>query len=470
MEDDESFENSDINNELLGLSKQRKKNIIIYGTIISVLLIACIILSIFFLLKIKTGNDNKNLEDTKAIKVFRNDNNYDSIKRFFALIPFFIKGDCKGECELNRGGLTLNEENPILFLREYSSIVENIKSYQMNKISGKFDTSLSTYITVLYDESNFKLHIENLKKRVYDINSVLLIGKYNLGSLSIKIEDVSISEQLNKKINDIADNSYLSDSWKAKELEKIFESYGYFIPLTIHIGGQFIVDAKEIKRRKDEKFLLDLIAKINQINTKTGTGNTLSHNDIMEEMYSFNKAIITGGDITKTNFNDWISSLTLENCDITAYSNIIPVIDLLDNGLKNKMLRPLKLLETKYNKRKRYIEIIEDLKKRMSSGWKKENIKGSDGDGIVKEEGDLIYLKKYRIQKQWTVLTVESDFRMAFTDIIVGWKITQKKEHNGEWTLKQNPLLNYRMDAHFKSELTRGIYYEISIYLMKYPN
>ena len=189
----------------------------------------------------------------------------------------------------------------------------------------------------------------------------------------------------------------------------------------------------------------------------------------MKKMYSFKKVSIIGGDIKKSDFNEWIASLTLENSDITGYSNIIPVTDLLDNEIKNKMLKPLKLLENKNNKRKRYIKIIEDLKKRINSLWKKEKVRGNDGDGLVKEESDLIYAKTFKVEKKWTPLTVEYDFREPFTDLIVGWKITNLKDHNGEWTLQENPLLQYKMDAHFKSDLSRGISYEITIYLMKYP-
>ena len=468
MEDNQTFENSDMNKELLGLSKKTKKNIIVYGTIISALLITSIILSIFFLSKNKISNDNMDLEDTKIIKFYQDDNN-ETVKRFFSLIPSFIKGDANGDCELNRGGLTLNSESPIIFTKEYSSIVENIKSYQMTKVSGKFDTSLSPYLTVLYGDVNFKLHIEHLKEGVYDSNSEYLIAKYNLGSLSIKNEDVSINEQLKRKLVNIAENSFLSDTEKAEELGKIFQSYGYFIPLTINIGGQFIIDSKEIENTKSEQFLLELMAKINLAQQKIGTNNSVSYNEIMKKMYSFKKLSIIGGDIKKSDFNEWIASLTLENSDITGYSNIIPVTDLLDNEIKNKMLKPLKLLENKYNKRKRYIKIIEDLKKRINSLWKKEKVRGNDGDGLVKEESDLIYAKTFKVEKKWTPLTVEYDFREPFTDLIVGWKITNLKDHNGEWTLQENPLLQYKMDAHFKSDLSRGISYEITIYLMKYP-
>ena len=464
MEENQSFENSDMNKELLGLSTKRKKNIIIYGSIISALLISCIILSVFFLSQKK----NSNLKDTQIIKFYQDSSN-DTVQRFFNVIPSFIKGDANGDCELNRGGLTLNEGAPIVFTREYSSIVENVKSYQMTKVSGKFDTSLSPYLTVLYNEFNFKLHVENLKEGVYDTNSEFLTAKYNLGSLSIKNEDVSINPQLKRKLVNIADNFALSDAEKTEELNKLFQSYGYYIPLTINIGGQFVIDTKEIESSTSEQFLLELMAKINIAQQKIGTNNSVNYNEIMKKMYNFRKVSIIGGDIKKSDFNEWIASLTLENCDITGYSNIIPITDLLDNEIKSKMLKPLKQIEDKYNKRRRYIKIIEDLRKRMSSLWKKEKVKGNDGDGMVKEESDLVYLKTFRVEKKWSALCVETDFREPFTDIIVGWKITDLKEHNGEWTLKENPLLKYKMDAHFKSELSRGIDYEISIYFMRYP-
>jgi hypothetical protein len=346
----------------------------------------------------------------------------------------------------------------------------------MNKVSGKYDTSLSLDISIFHIDANFKTYFEKIKEKEYETTSSFLIAKYNLGSLSINNDDVTLSDQMKKKINNIAEDYSLNDKEKAQELDKIFESYGYFIPLTINIGGQFIIDSKDIESTQSESYLLDLIAKINaNINYKDIDANITSNSsynqnnmNIMKNIFNFKKTNIIGGNIYKNNFNDWLNTLTLENCEITGYANIIPITDLLDFELKRKISEPLKQIEKKYNNRKRYIEIYKDLQKKIeNSGWTDER-EGTDFDGILIED-DLIYRQNFKIEKEWSTFYVERDFKEPFADIIVGWKIDSQKEKNGKWKLMQNPLLNNRMDAHFESQWLRGIIYEISIYFMDYP-
>ena len=54
-------------------------------------------------------------------------------------------------------------------------------------------------------------------------------------------------------------------------------------------------------------------------------------------------------------------------------------------------------------------------------------------------------------------------------DIIVGIKIISKKDDNGKWEIKENPLLTNQMTINFKSEWWCGINYKLILYLMKFP-
>jgi hypothetical protein len=471
MKEDQPFQNFEIKEDLIGNSKGKKKLILIFGTLISILIFIVIIILLIILLK-KSNDDSGNNDNN----VITDKKDYDDIERFFSFIPSCIKGDANGNLELNRGGINLVKGSQILFTKKYSSSVENIQSYQMNKVSGKYDTSLSLDISIFHIDANFKTYFEKIKEKEYETTSSFLIAKYNLGSLSINNDDVTLSDQMKKKINNIAEDYSLNDKEKAQELDKIFESYGYFIPLTINIGGQFIIDSKDIESTQSESYLLDLIAKINaNINYKDIDANITSNSsynqnnmNIMKNIFNFKKTNIIGGNIYKNNFNDWLNTLTLENCEITGYANIIPITDLLDFELKRKISEPLKQIEKKYNNRKRYIEIYKDLQKKIEySGWTDER-EGTDFDGILIED-DLIYRQNFKIEKEWSTFYVERDFKEPFADIIVGWKIDSQKEKNGKWKLMQNPLLNNRMDAHFESQWLRGIIYEISIYFMDYP-
>ena len=373
--------------------------------------------------------------------------------------------------------MKLIPESKVRFTEKYSSVVENIKSYQLTKVSGKFDTSISTDISIFHNDFNFQAHVQKIKDEEYNSDSTYLIAKYNLGSLSINNDDISMSDEMKKKINYISEDITLNDIDKAKELDKIFRSYGFFIPLTINIGGQFIVDSKEIEKTTNENFLNELITKIdatikyNNIPIDGVIDSNISYSiqNIMKEMYVFKKTSIVGGNIYKNNFDDWLSTLTLENCDITGYGNIIPVTDLLDYELKRKLSVPLKQIEKKYMNRKKYIEIFQDLQKKVRNEvWQKER-EGNDGDGIV-EENDLIYVKKFKVEKGWSYFYADQDFSEIFPDMIVGWKTVSSKEHNGKWTIEENPLLQNSLKIHFSSGWLRGINYEIYIYLLDYPD
>jgi len=472
MEEDHQLKNIEIEikEELLGYSKSKTKLILIYGTVISVLILIGIIILIISLSKKdnnNTGNDNDNVNNNNDNK----GNINDKIKRFFPLIPSFIKGDASGNCELNKGGLNLLKTSEIQFIKNYLSLVENKKYYEMTKISGRLDTSLSGDISIFHNDINFKNYFEYIKEGEYNSISSFLIAKYDLGSLSINNDDISLSDQMKKKINYIAEDNSLNDIEKAEELDKIFKSYGYFIPLKINLGGQFIIDSKDIESATSTKVLNDLIIAINRTldynNNTTNANINSSIIDIMKNMFNFKKTSIVGGNIYENNFDDWLNTLTLENCEIIGYSNIIPITDLLDNELKKTILNPLKEIEKKYNNRKRYIEIYQNIKKNLGKSWVKER-KGDDGDGLIKED-DLIYLKKFKIEKEWSTFYVERDFKEPFEDIIVGWKINSQKDNNGKWSIEENPLLKNKMEAHFSSEFLRGIIYEIYIYFMDYP-
>lgn len=477
MEEDQEFKTLEIQENLLVYSKSKNKLILIYGTVISLLILIGLILFIIFLSK-KDNNSNANsINDNDNNNVNNNkDNANDEIERFYPIIPSFIKGDDNGNCELNKGGLSLVEGSKIQFIKKRLSDVFQKEYHEMTKVSGKLDISLSADISIYHNDINFKNHFEYIKEKEENSNSCFLIAKYDLGSLSINNDDISLSDQMKKKINNIAEDNFLNDIEKAEELDKIFKSYGFFIPLTINLGGQFIVDSKDIESASNSKVLNDLILAINgsfnyNNDTINGTGNSSISYDkinIMKNMFNFKKTSIVGGNIYKNNFEDWVSTLTLENCEIIGYSNIIPITDLLDNELKRKLLKPLKEMEKKYNNRKRYIETYQNIKKDyIRSNWVKER-KGTDGDGLIKED-DLIYLKKFKIEKEWSTFYVEKDFKEPFEDIIVGWRIDSQKDHNGEWRLEENPLLKNKMDAHFSSQWLRGITYEISIYFMDYP-
>ncbi len=59
---------------------------------------------------------------------------------------------------------------------------------------------------------------------------------------------------------------------------------------------------------------------------------------------------------------------------------------------------------------------------------------------------------------------------ISTNDIIVGIKIISKKDDNGKWEIKENPLLTNQMSIKFESEFYHGINYTLILYLMKLPS
>ena len=58
---------------------------------------------------------------------------------------------------------------------------------------------------------------------------------------------------------------------------------------------------------------------------------------------------------------------------------------------------------------------------------------------------------------------------VSTNDIIVDIKIIPEKNNDGNWKIKENPLLNYEMSIKISSDSFRGISYKIIVYMMKLP-
>lgn len=64
------------------------------------------------------------------------------------------------------------------------------------------------------------------------------------------------------------------------------------------------------------------------------------------------------------------------------------------------------------------------------------------------------------------------EFHKDFNDIIIGFGIidNRKDGHNGEWTIKNEPLGNKEITIDFASGFLREQNFTIDIYLMEIPN
>jgi len=310
-------------------------------------------------------------------------------------------------------------------------------------------------ISVLHNNINFSAKAKNLNSE----NNNSLIGKYKLYSFNINEGDLSFNSHFLKKFEDIANNNS-SDQIKAKEIEEIFENQGYFIPLKIYIGGLFF---NNIYKKNTFGLYKSFSFKIEEEKSLD-----FSKEEIKKIFLNENTKII-GGEKNEKNYEKWTESVKISNSNIIECTNIIEAKSILPNDLKDKLKKPLQLVEEKYLKRKKFFQIInsiKDIKLGENKGY------NNFSKGICKESNiPEIYKKEIYAFGDLSFGFTEKTISEVFDDIIVGFEIVSKRndDYNGEWDIKFNPLLKNKINIAFVTQFLRVEKYMINVYLMKIP-
>ena len=211
-------------------------------------------------------------------------------------------------------------------------------------------------ISMIHNNSNFLKYAKSIQDKRDEDNTIM--GKYKLYSFNINEEYLSFKQNFIDKFNIMAkDNS--SDEIKAKEIDKIFENFGYYIPLKIYIGGLFL-------KNSSEKTIGGLSASLIGLNKKMDFNEELKFKSKVEfssdseitKIFINENTIIIGGDTTEKDLEKWTKSIEISNSNVIEYTNIIEAKNILPNELKQKLKIPLQLVEEKYLARKEYIQII----------------------------------------------------------------------------------------------------------------
>ena len=197
---------------------------------------------------VNTNDKNSKNKFTKGKKEndsLNNDNTFykrtvsKEIQDFFNEKPIFpcllISKDDNGNIETNMSCLNDIDIEKIKAVKEDSFEIvkrKDIINTQMIDFSNyQFD------ISVIHNNANFSKNAKFTHKK--HNNDSTILGKYKLYSFNITEGDLSFKKHIIDRFKNIAnDNS--SDTIKAKEIDEIFESQGYYIPLKIYIGGLFI--------------------------------------------------------------------------------------------------------------------------------------------------------------------------------------------------------------------------------------
>lgn len=377
--------------------------------------------------------------------------------------PCLLNGNDKGGIESNLNCLKrIPKENIIFYIENKKEDLE-IKSDKNNisKINEIFFDNI--FMPEIFSELIFS---SELKKISYEKNSFTYqITKYKLLSININEEDLSFNEKYIKEFNEIS-KCEESDEEKANKIENIFKRTGFFIPLIIYLGGIFSYkneNTKTLEKKKKEKSmsLIDLCV-------------NLTNNFFSDNKNSYNNIKIIGGDVNNYDKEKWIKTINLENSNVIEYSNLINSQNILSLDLRNKLKKPLQMIEEKYEMRKFYFEQIDELKNQKLDFINKENYENFDA-GIQQEcNKPKIYLETIKIfvDTSYFEMWKTKIFEKKFNDIIVGFKIIGNRRenyYNGKWTIMNNPILSKEIKIKFVSQFYRAINYKLNVYLMKTP-
>ena len=391
-----------------------------------------------------------------------------NLERFYSVLPSFIRSNSNGFFETNRNGLKEIPINKINYKREESCFIQKIELNQMSNIAGNIDISLLADIAIFHSDVNFKTTINEHLEKTEKLSSFVV--KYISGYMTINTEDIKLKDSFKNKIEQISNENEYSDENKAIELDKLFNSYGYYIPQKIYLGGSFIIELSDIEIDEKNGLSIDISGKIDITNVSKINGTSKSsYNNILNFLNKAQKTVIIGGNKNTEQFEDWKSSINMDNIEVVSYANIIEITNILDDRLKSKLKKPLDLIEKKYNLRKRYYEIIEELKNTK----RKKDITVSKffSEGICEIENQLIYSKNIPIREKWAFKDKDFNFQESYPHIIIGWEIKSLESFNGKCTLEESPILKKEIKFNFVRQFyIFGSKYDIVIYLMKYPD
>ena len=406
-----------------------------------------------------SDEEKNNEKETERL----NDNEIEELINNKPCFPCLLNGNDKGGIESNLNCLKRIPKEKIIFSKENKKEDLEIKSDKNNisKINEIFFGNI--FMPEIFSELIFSSELKNIS---CEKNSFTYqITKYKLLSININEEDLSFSEKYINEFNEIS-KCEESDEEKANKIEKIFKRTGFFIPLKIYLGGIFSYKNENSKtvEKQEKKNSMNFVDLCVNFANNFFAGNKNSYNNIK----------IIGGDVNNYDKEKWIKTINLENSNVIEYSNLISSQNILSLELRNKLKKPLQMIEEKYEKRKLYFEQIDELKSQKLDVINKENYENFDV-GIQQEcNKPKIYLETMKIfvETSYFEMWKAKIFEKKFNDIIVGFKIIGNRAenyYNGKWTIMNNPILSKEIKIKFVSQFYRAINYKLYVYLMKTP-
>ena len=388
------------------------------------------------------------------------------------VFPCFLISKELGKIETIFDGFE-KENLSIQKIKENSFIVTYQESEQDFRMI--VDSQYTEDISLFGNPLEFKAKIN--KKEESQSSQKIFVGEYKLYSFNIKEEDLSFSKYYIEKFQQIA-KSNISDEEKSEKLEDIFKDTGYYIPRKVYIGGMLISRDNQFSRANTNDLKISVNTNIEVDKNSINNAIKGSNNSKFNEIYHSQSTKIIGGDYQAKTFDDWIKSIHLENANIVECGNIIEAKNILDDDLKKQLEKPLKIINEKYSKRKKYLEKMDyllNLKKEKLCEMKNY---GNFNRGFCEEINEIsqpkIYMKDFSVKTKtvfFPPIVYENFHYQSNEDIIVGFFIHDNRGdgHNGQWTIKNEPLGSKEITIEFGSGFLREQNFTINVYFMKKP-
>ena len=379
------------------------------------------------------------------------------VDRFIKELPCVIKSS---DTNIERYNRCFNELSSSKFrvYKENRTSIEEMENKENNEIIKDDEVSLG--LSVFGQGAEGKLGRKTEEKS--SIENSAIVAMRILYTISInEEEDITFKKSFLDKIEKIA-KLECSDEEKAKELDKIFQTTGIYIPLKMYIGGLFKYNTEKMNQAEKKEYLRELSANANLEQYLVEVKSSYNHKDSQESNIDSlkKKTSCIGGDINQ-NYDDWLKTVNIKNSDFIQYSEFREIFDFLNDDLKKQLSKPIDIIKKKYKKRISYAKIIEQLKITKGEQLFLDDI---DEEDLPEIYDDVIYLKKEKA----LFGSVEAEVQKSYKDIIIGLKINSAQEKNGTPIFK-SPILKKEINIKFKSNFCCPLKYEIKVYLMKYP-
>ena len=376
------------------------------------------------------------------------------------IFPSFLKYDKNGNIDLNGEGLKKIDQK--LINKEELFRYDEVERENNENIEIDLNNNFSASIIYFKNKfnSNKKKAEEKVEKQTY--------GIYKIYSFTIDQKHLSLDDSYLDALKKIAQSNE-SDLIKAKKLDEIFKNKGYLIPKKVYIGGIYNFSQKKIINDDKRELKINAEIKIKKVEINPEISNSNINKKISKE----NKLHICGGDIDSKDIEEWKSSMNIKKAQKIECDDIIPVTELINIQLKNRLKGPLKIINTHYELSNDYFNIIEQVKSIDLPSKKIGTYSSFTSLDQSILETPLIDCKCYFFKEKAIIFGLaDKKIKKTFKETVIGIKIidTKTSDHlNGDYKIKKNFLNTNEINIHFEAQIWRSISYFVIIYLLKEP-